>query len=668
MRTTLHSVLRLVLALGLIAVLTGAYGQEGAPPRYPIAVTDTDDLVQLATIGVVADTFGYDGLEMLYQVRAMDMPTADIIPVFTLSYLSGESYRRVVEQRVEGKTWAQIAENLKIELEAFNDLVLPASFRFTTLSSVPDDVMLDMMTCSALALSLGQDPDRIMDLYRKGWHPLDVLTAAQIAHRSGRQVSVLLSGTPRAIDWYKVARDAGVDLARMAAEGGRLRDNMEPLVREQAQRSDLETRYALEIAAENYKVAYETVRDVRYRYLLSPSEVVITFYLSDLGPYDPYRVARYYVWDGWRSWGPTIVGLGIPRRHFADWSIWVGGSIDFLAIDAWVLRDALLGHALYHGGFVPVPVYSYYDPWFTWRDAIFYGGIYHRHHVPFKEYYQWRRSGRSWRDYPHYSRDRADYQRETDILHGRRVGIIEGHKSYEPPRAAVHRSPVGPEYRGGTRGHARAYEPPITPGLIEGRKSAPPNQRYQPAGRPGYDSRPVPRYGDQSGPHFEAPSGPRRDVPSGPRYESTPTPRFEAPSGRPSETPERPGGQPDRSWSFDRGSDIHVGGGPVYNGPPPGATRFGELIGAPSGYGSARRFGSPGFGTSRPGGSSPWSGSPARPSWSSPGGSASPSWSPPRSSGRPSGSGYGLITGSQSGARPATAPSGGPRSGGGRRR
>ncbi|MBP8950773.1 MAG: hypothetical protein KBI47_00170 [Armatimonadetes bacterium] len=661
MRTTLHAVVPMVLSLGLIAGLTAAYGQEGAPPRYPVAIADTNALVQLATVGVVADTFGYDGLEMLYQIRAMDMPTADIVPVFTLSYLSGESYRKVVEQRVEGKTWAQIAENLKVELDALNDLVLPAAFRFTTLSTVPDDVMLDMMTCSALALSLGQDPDRTMDLYRVGWHPLDVLTAAQIARRSGREVAVLLSGTPREIDWLKVARDAGVDLALMAAEGGRVRDNMEPLVREQAQRSDLETRYALEIAAESYKVPYETVRDVRCKYILSPSEVVITFYLSDLGPYDPYRVARYYVWDGWRSWGPTIVGLGVPRRHFADWSIWVGGSVDFLAVDAWVLRDALLGHALYHRGFVPVPVYSYYDPWFTWRDAIFYGGIYHRHHVPFSEYYHWRRSGRSWRDYPHHIRDRADYLRETDILHGRRVGIIEGHKSYEPPRAPIHRGPVGPEYRGGTPGPSRSSGPSRTPGLIEGRKSAPPSQRYQPSGRPGYDSRPVPRYGEQSGPRFEAPSGPRHD--------SAPTPRFEAPSGRSFEMPQRPGGQPDRSWSFDPGRDTPVGGGPVYNGPPPGATRFGEVIGAPSGYGGAHRSGSPALGSPRPGGRSPWSGSQARPSWSAPGGSTSPSWSSPGRPGRPSGSGYGLITGSPSGGRQATTPSGSPRSaGGGRRR
>ena len=429
-RLRLWTVLAAVgLLLGALQAFAGTSEFDEGRPRYPVTVSDEAELLRVLAAGLAGDAFGYDANEVLYQVRAAGMPTGDIVPTFYVAYLSGKSFTQVIELRAEGASWRQIVEELGIDAYTLNHMAIPGAVRFTEPEEVPDDVFQDMFICSSLSHVFGIEPDDILGFYEDGWSSIDALAAVEIAYRTQRPVNDFLQERPGQVNWYREAQRAGVDLAEIARESGRCFDNMMPVMAEEPQRADLETLYAVDLVRDRWDVPVETVYRTRYRYLYCPSELLISFYIADLGGCPWYRVGRLYAWDYGRCWGPTIIGLGIPTSRFRHLPIWAGGVVDFYGVDVIVLHNGLLGASLAFGCPLRADfLYVHCDPWFGPSDWIVYCGVYHHYGAPFDDFYGWRRAGHRCHHYRYCHQDYGDYRRSVDWVGRRRVGIIVGEK------------------------------------------------------------------------------------------------------------------------------------------------------------------------------------------------------------------------------------------------
>ncbi len=470
MTTTVSRQMSWMVVLGLV-VIGSAWCASTIPPdegpaRYPVTLSDESELLRVVAAGLAGDAFGYDANEVLYQVRAAGMPTADIVPTFYIAHLSGKSFEQVIELRAKGTAWGQVATDLGIDAATLNQMALPRTVQFTDQAAVPDDVLQDMFACSALSHVYKLDPDEVFGYYQDGWSALDVMVAAQLGYRSDRPLRSFLEGSPHRVDWLAAARDAGVDLRAVARASGRCFDNRVPVVGQEGERADLQTLYAVDTVREHWSVPIETVRYARYRYLYSPPELLQVFYVSDLAGCDYWAVSRAYAWTHGRHWGRTLIGLHVPHARLQVLPIWGAGPIDLYGVDIFMLNNALLSCALTFGSPLHASfIYTHFDPWFGPGDAILFWGSYHRHHVPFDDYYRWCRSGRPWHHYEHFDRDRGQLRRDMDWADNRRVGVVLGdRRPQQEPRVA------GPTARNAGFRDGR-YRPGTTAGAIVGERA-----------------------------------------------------------------------------------------------------------------------------------------------------------------------------------------------------
>jgi len=418
-------------ALAAFPAVASADDDQGSPATQ-LATNDQELLLTFAA-GLVGDAFGYDAGEVINQAVAIGMPVQDVVPTFYMAYLTGTGFSEVSKLRAAGDSWGSIADSLKLSADTLNAMALPEDFEITDPKQIDDRVYLEMFTCSAIANVYGHAPEDLFASFDAGWSPLDAMAASAISRRTGVAVGDLLHGRARKLDWYNRGREAGLDLVQLTRDHGRCTENLVPMMDEEPADGDLETVYSVELAADYWDVPIEHVRRARYRYLYSPSELMVAFYLGHVSHYDYYRVGRLYCHSHHRRWGPTIVALGIPTSHFSSLTIWSNGRVDFVSVDPFVLDRALLSLSLSYGcPFGPDYFYSRFDPWFTPCDAILYCGAYRRHGIYFDHYYDWRRHDRPRHRYPQFGADFGSYRRSVDWVGNHRVGAITGRRHSEP--------------------------------------------------------------------------------------------------------------------------------------------------------------------------------------------------------------------------------------------
>ncbi len=447
------SVLTLIVTTAVLVTAPAMAGEYDGT-RATRLVGNEAELLLVFSAGLAGDAFGYDGGEIINRAAEIGMPVQDVLPTFYMAYLSGESFTEVSAARAAGASWGDIADKLRVEADALNAMAIPADFEVTEPKVVDDDVYLALFTCSALAHVYGLDPERTFDYYDAGWTPLDVMAAAAIAHRTQADISRYLPEARRQVNWYAEGRQSGMDLVQLTRDHGRTTEDLVPVMAEEPRDADLETLYAIEMAAENWEVPIDHVRRARYRYLYSPSEVMVAFYVGNVARCDYYRVGRLYAHTHHRRWGPTIVALGIPTSHFSQLTIWSDGRVDFVSVQPVVLNRALLSLSLSYGcPFGWDYFYTRFDPWFTPCDAILYCGVYRRHPVYFDSYYNWVRDRRPRRHFPQFVEDYGRHRRSADWVGSRRVGAITGSRHVSvgspPPRDLRHVSRPGPGPSGG---------------------------------------------------------------------------------------------------------------------------------------------------------------------------------------------------------------------------
>ena len=447
------SVLTLIVTTAVLVTAPAMAGEYDGT-RATRLVSNEAELLLVFSAGLAGDAFGYDGGEIINRAAEIGMPVQDVLPTFYMAYLSGESFTEVSAARAAGASWGDIADKLRVEADALNAMAIPADFEVTEPKLVDDDVYLALFTCSALAHVYGLDPERTFDYYDAGWTPLDVMAAAAIAHRTQADISRYLPEARRQVNWYAEGRQSGMDLVQLTRDHGRTTEDLVPVMAEEPRDADLETLYAIEMAAENWEVPIDHVRRARYRYLYSPSEVMVAFYVGNVARCDYYRVGRLYAHTHHRRWGPTIVALGIPTSHFSQLTIWSDGRVDFVSVQPVVLNRALLSLSLSYGcPFGWDYFYTRFDPWFTPCDAILYCGVYRRHPVYFDSYYNWVRDRRPRRHFPQFVEDYGRHRRSADWVGSRRVGAITGSRHVSvgspPPRDLRHVSRPGPGPSGG---------------------------------------------------------------------------------------------------------------------------------------------------------------------------------------------------------------------------
>jgi len=418
-------------------------------PRYERGIRSERDLLDVFAAGLVADAFGYDASEILRQVESEDIPTQDIIPVFYASYLSGRSFQRVVELRADGKDWGPALTKLGISADTLNDMIIPDDISVTNLNDVPDQVFEDLFVCSAVSQVFDLDPDEVFDYYDAGWSSLDVMAAAQVAYRSNHRISSYLQGDAKRVDWYYIAKDEDIDLKQIIKDQGRLFDNITPILSDKPEQGDLETGYAADIAVRNWDVPLSDVQYARYHYLLSPSELLQVFYVSNVQRCGWEWVVKVYTRDSYYRWGPALVVLDVPFRNFSELSIWENGRYDYVTVDPWMLDYALLGYALtYRTSFNIGFYFSTFDPWYSPYYALDYCGAWHRWGIPYSDWHSWHNDhpSRPWWDNPYHSKDYGDFRRSHDWADGRRVSIVVGDRERNRDHARVDRHGVPPTW------------------------------------------------------------------------------------------------------------------------------------------------------------------------------------------------------------------------------
>jgi hypothetical protein len=445
--------------LALVPVATWAEGaRDSGPPRYQARINSEDALLQTLAAGLVADALGYDANEVLNSVAKTNMPLEDIVPVYMVSYLSDRSYVAVVDKRTDGDKWGAILDEFRVSPEDLQALQIPRDVEVTDLRTVPDGVLEDLLVCAAVSEVFDVDPDEVYGYYQDGWSATDVLAAANLAYRSRETMATLLSGKAVRVDWYREAGQLGIDLSRVARDNGRCFDNTTPVLSKEPGRGDLGTTYAADAAVRIYEAPLADVQELRYRYLLSPSEVLSVLYVARTCGRPYWEVARVYGWDHWHAWAPSLVVLRVPMSHFASVGVWRELPLDFYAIDPWELDRVLLGLSLSLGGaftfdFYHSTFYPWYDPW----DPILYCGLHWRHGWGWDDYHSWRREGRPWRDHPTIGKDWGDWRSSRDWAGGRVVGVVVGDQDREHQRRAWDRPP---------RNWDRAYGPTAPGGEI----------------------------------------------------------------------------------------------------------------------------------------------------------------------------------------------------------
>lgn len=584
MAATLRSfaLFALIVTATAVGTIPAVAGDDDGTPATRLA-TNEAELLLVFSAGLAGDAFGYDAGEIINQAVEIGMPVQDVLPTFYMAYLSGENYLDVSELRAAGASWGDVADKLQVSADALNSLAIPGDFEVTEPKALDDEMYLALFTCSALAHVYGHEPETIFDYYDAGWSPLDVTAAAAISHRTGRDMGDYLRGSGRAVNWYAEARKSGMDLVQLTRDHGRTTEDLVPVMEEEPRDADLETLYAIEMAAENWDVPIDHVRRARYRYLYSPSEVMVAFYVGDVARCDYYRVGRLYAHSHHRRWGPTIVALGIPTSHFSRLTIWSDGRVDFIAVEPVVLNRALLSLSLSFG--CPYGwdyFYTRFDPWFTPCDAILYCGVHRRHGVYFDHYYDWVRHDRPRHRYPHFADDYGRHRRSVDWVGSRRVGAITGNRHDSvgapyPSPGGVSREP-GPRPGPAPSIHSGVLRtgsgPSRESGFIRGRRDAGApghsgNERYT-VPTPGQ-----PQTGGSVG-HIQPPSGstnPATDRNRGGNERFTvPTPGQPRTGGAVGYIQPPPG-------STNPGTDRSRGGNERFTVPTPGQPRTGGAVG-----------------------------------------------------------------------------------------
>lgn len=469
-----HVLRRGLVLLGVVSLAALAVAVQAAPAtsvaqRHAVSLSNEEDLLEVFAAGLTGDAFGYDANEVLYLASTVKMPSSDILPAFYVSFLSGTNIMQVISQRTQSKTWGEIAEAQGVTADALNRLSIPEQVQITAPKDMPDSVLQDLFVCSAVSQVFNLHPDEVFGYYQQGWLSRDVLAAAEIGYRTGRGLDAYLKGSLRRVDWFQEARGAGISMAEVARYNGRCFDNQVPLVSGTPQRGDVETLYATELVTRNWSVPAERVQYARWRYLYTPSELLIAFYVGDLAGVAEDRVGRLYAWDNWRRWSLTLADLKIPASRLVDLPVFRNGRVDLENVDEDDLSRALLSAALATGADSNVRteyLYTHIDEHFWPSDAILYCGVYWHYGVAFGDYYDWCWAGRPWWSFPYFGRDFGRLPCYRDWDRGRHWGFIMGdmHPGPRPYEPWHPRPDRGPSFIRGDRQPMYRPEGPGRPG------------------------------------------------------------------------------------------------------------------------------------------------------------------------------------------------------------